>query len=145
MKIMKTEKAMLEDFIVDICLGKVKPIKQDSGDFNEYRGKYEINYSSVLTRLIQEAGKCEYYASDLFFDWNYMIDILENIDQPKDFSLIRVFGFRESGVDHKAFVDSRLDCPACYGRKEEIYHGIYVLTLECRESGEVKMNLYRYF
>ena len=32
---------------------------------------FDINYSSILTKLIQECGRlCEAWASDLFITWN---------------------------------------------------------------------------
>ena len=46
----------------------------ETGSYNPLEGKWEINYSSILTRLIQEAGRwCEYYASDLFVQQKYSI------------------------------------------------------------------------
>ena len=41
-----------------------KPIVCD-GRLSSYSGKYEVNYSSILTTLIQEAGRyCEYFDED---------------------------------------------------------------------------------
>ena len=56
-----------------------------------------INYSSVLTRLIQEAGRiCEFYASDLFIGWR---TIAESLEDGSVETGSRLFGFRKSGVD----------------------------------------------
>ena len=56
-----------------------------------------INYSSILTRLIQEAGRiCEYYASDLFIEWRSIVEALEDGTIETGSYL---FGFRDSGVD----------------------------------------------
>ena len=56
-----------------------------------------INYSSVLTRLIQEAGRiCEFYASDLFIDWRAIAESLEDGSVETG---SRLFGFRKAGVD----------------------------------------------
>lgn len=56
-----------------------------------------INYSSILTRLIQEAGRiCEFYASDLFIDWRSIVESLEDGTIETGSYL---FGFRDSGVD----------------------------------------------
>lgn len=64
----------------------------------EREQQWNINYSDILTKLIQYAGKyCEHYASDLFIIWKYNIE-----DKLKDRNLesftLRL-GFRESGVD----------------------------------------------
>ena len=62
--------------------------------------QWSINYSDILTKLIQYAGRyCESYASDLFIIWKYNID-----DKLKDRNLESFtlkLGFRESGVDHE--------------------------------------------
>lgn len=56
-----------------------------------------INCSSILTRLIQEAGRiCESYASDLFIDWRSIVEALEDGAIGAGSYL---FGFRDSGVD----------------------------------------------
>lgn len=56
-----------------------------------------VNYSSILTRLIQEAGRiCEFYASDLFIDWRSIVEALEDGTIESGSYL---FGFRDSGVD----------------------------------------------
>ena len=57
----------------------------------------EINYTSIITKLIQEAGKyCNSYASDLVLDLNSLEEKM------RDFSLETgsiLFGFRDLGVD----------------------------------------------
>lgn len=61
-------------------------------------GETSINYSSILTKLIQEAGRwCKAYASDLFILWNTVIKTLES-GQAEDASYL--FGFYENGVDN---------------------------------------------
>lgn len=76
-------------------------------------GKWEINYSSILTKLIQEAGRwCEHYASDLFILWNY------NIERPLKADIVKtetfVFAFRESGVDGNSWYENHEDEPNYY-------------------------------
>lgn len=61
-------------------------------------GKWMINCSSILTRLIQEAGRwCQDYASDLFIHWKYQVDLKLEAGEMKTNSII--FAFRSSGVD----------------------------------------------
>ena len=73
--------------------------KRGRGCFNPLKGKWEINYSSILTKLIQEAGRwCEHYASDLFIIWKYNID--KKLDDGTMDTERFVFGFRKDGVDH---------------------------------------------
>lgn len=70
----------------------------------ESEQQWNINYSDILTKLIQYAGRyCEHYASDLFIIWKYNIE-----DKMKDRNLesftLRL-GFREMGVDHEVSSD----------------------------------------
>lgn len=69
----------------------------------------DINYSTILTKLIQEAGRwCEYYASDLFISWKQVEKFLVQKDElclRKKF----IFGMRESGVDHAEWVLSHMN------------------------------------
>ena len=90
----------LEDFEADV---------KDTCDGYKsmYTGRYEINYSSILTRLIQEAGRfCKYYASDLFIDWASVERFLESWSGG-DVHNVNLFGFRQSGVDGNSFILSR--------------------------------------
>ena len=101
---------MEKDFEIEYRDEQIKDLKEalagtkrEIGCFNPLKGKWEINYSSILTKLIQEAGRwCEYYASDLFITWH-------NIDKKLDDGTMDteqfVFGFREDGVDHKEWYE----------------------------------------
>lgn len=78
--------------------------KREIGYFDPLKGKWEINYSSILTKLIQEAGRwCEYYASDLFIMWKYNID--KKLDDGTMDTEQFVFGFRDDGVDYKEWYE----------------------------------------
>lgn len=71
-------------------------------DFRTNDAEFNVNYSSVLTRLIQEAGRvCESYASDLFISWE---DLMENFTDYRAESDSVLFGFRRGGVDHTEWV-----------------------------------------
>lgn len=101
-------------------------------------GRYrhdEINYSSILTKLIQEAGRwCESYASDLFIDWGAVIKSLENCEN-KSF----LFGFKKHGVDYDKFIFS-------YFEKNGgvyYYRSIYRLDITVDEYEYITMELYR--
>ena len=84
---------------------------------------WNINYSSILTTLIQQAGRwCENYASDLFLDWKSIDNKLLSGEEINEQFL---FGFRQQGVDHAAYVQSRLkDDPFC-----QEYRALWVLDI----------------
>ena len=85
----------------------------ETGSYNPLEGKWEINTSSILTRLIQEAGRwCEYYASDLFVQWKYKID--QKLDNGTLYTDTFVFAFRDSGVDHEEFFSEREEMESRY-------------------------------
>ena len=71
----------------------------------DYQPMWDINYSDILTELIQYAGRyCEHYASDLFIIWKYCVeDKLKDRDL-ESFSI--TFGFREFGVDQDISTDT---------------------------------------
>lgn len=85
---------------------------------HEGNGEYSINYSSILTRLIQAAGRvCKFYASDLFIDWEIIHEKLSDECFEGDKFL---FGFRESGVDSADFVINKLNTWGIFAAKGEI-------------------------
>ena len=118
-----------------------KPIT-DTGRRSSSSGAYEINYSSILTRLIQEAGRyCERYASDLFIDWSCVLDWISSADAGDEKSFL--FGFRENGVDHDAFVLSRFNGSYCCPEKE--YRSMWRLDISTDYDDRIMMTLGRVF
>ena len=101
-------------------------------------GKVEINYSSPLTKFIQEAGRwCRYYASYLFLWWNSMLKALA-ADRG---SASYLFGFRESGVDSADEIIRQYQS-AGYLMGDR-YRAIWRLDVEVNEDGRrVEMFLY---
>ena len=97
----------------------------------------DINYSSILTKLIKECGRlCERYASDLFIDWRGIDESLKSGTMETSTYL---FGIREDGVDHTAFVLARYEHDRQYAFYE--YRKIYRLDVIV-EEGYVTMSLY---
>lgn len=101
-------------------------------------GKVEINYSSLLTKLIQEAARwCRYYASDLFIWWNSVLKDLKNGRGSASY----LFGFRESGVDSADEIIQQYQSAGYLMR--ERYRAIWRLDVEVNEDGRrVEMFLY---
>ena len=110
----------------------------ETGYISTYTGKWDINYSSILTELIQSAGRfCERYASDLFIDW---MTIENQLTGDEIFSAegtdVFYFGMRESGVDHKEWIRSRI------AENQDIYRALYRLEV-VRDRGKMTMTLKR--
>lgn len=64
------------------------------------------NFSSIITKLIQEAGRfCLRYASDLFID---LQEICKTIEDGTIVDSSYLFGFRESGVDGDNYIINNL-------------------------------------
>lgn len=107
---------------------------------------WNINYSDILTFLIQKAGTiCKNYASDLFISWNSLEKEMK--EQGQEYTGGKyLFGFRESGVDHNSYVLSRLNNYGVEGLKRDIKE-LYVLEVSVKESdvyymgNEIKMQL----
>jgi hypothetical protein len=116
-----------------------KPIVEE-GRFSAYSGNWEINYSGILSRLIQEAGRfCESFASDLFIDWK---TVEEEIESMKDGGAVSfLFGFRQMGVDHAAFVLARYENNT---HAEHEYRSMWRLDMNA-DGGKLTMTLGRVF
>lgn len=116
-----------------------KPITE-TGYVSRYSGKYEINYSSILTQLIQETGRyCEQFASDLFIDWE---SVLRCIDTDAEINETFLFGLRKYGVDHKEYVFSRFENDGAYW--EHNYRALYRLDIHA-DGKDISMTLGRVF
>lgn len=115
----------------------------EEGRRDYYSGKYEINYSSVLSRLIQEAGRfCEYFASDLFIDWGGVLRWMEEARENSE--AVFLFGFRQNGVDGNSFVFSRYN-DGCYRYPEKEYRSMWRLEISTDDRDNIKMILGRVF
>ena len=105
-----------------------------TGFYNPFEGKWEINYSSILTCLIQEAGRwCEHYASDLFVQWKYSID--QKLDNGTLYTDTFVFAFRDSGVDSEEWYEN-------HKNEHNYYRAVWFLDVETNE-GKIKMTLHK--
>lgn len=111
--------------------------------YRNSNGAFEVNYSSLLTRLIQEAGRwCRRYASDLFIDWEPIANGLKDGSIESGTSL---FGFREDGVDHNTFVKSRYENESMYGSASHEYRALWRLDVNVEKNDygdKVYMKLY---
>ena len=108
-------------------------------DFRTNDASLEINYSSILTRLIQEAGRvCESYASDLFLTWTGMMRKFSDYRTESESFL---FGFRRGGVDHTEWVISNAEKGATSN-----YYSIWRLDIKIKDIDscrkDVDMELY---
>ena len=106
----------------------------ETGSYNPLEGKWEINYSSILTRLIQEAGRwCEYYASDLFVQWKYEIE--QKLDNGTIETGTLVFAMRDSGVDKKEWYEKHKD-------DDNYYRAVWFLDV-VTDEGKITMTLHK--
>lgn len=118
-----------------------KPIVE-TGERSYYEAPgFYINYSSILTKLIQEAGRyCESFASDLFIDWR---GIDSKLGDGTMETTSYLFGFRESGVDHIDYVWSHLENSII---DHYYYRSIWKLDIEVYEENDrdrIRMSLLR--
>ncbi len=98
---------------------------------------FDINYSSILTKLIQECGRlCESYASDLFITWD---SIKRKLEEKTMATSVYLFGIREMGVDTNDFILCRYNNYGCHAKYE--YRKIYRLNVVV-EDDVITMELY---
>ena len=106
----------------------------ETGSYNQLEGKWEINTSSILTRLIQEAGRwCEHYASDLFVQWKYEIE--QKLDNGTLYTDTFVFAFRDSGVDSEEWYEN-------HKNEHNYYRAVWFLDV-LTDKGKIKMMLHK--
>lgn len=92
----------MKEFTMDDFNPKDNPTMTAGGCYQralfDSKPSWDLNYSDILTNLIQLAGRfVEHYASDLFILW----DSFDPKKQPEYYiGETKLFGFRESGVDH---------------------------------------------
>ena len=83
-----------------------------------------LNYSSIFSELIHSASVCEYYASDVFIDLQTIEKAINEAE-----NIVFYLGYRDSGVDGKTFVKSRLS-------ENRYYEYIRLYRLEISSDGE---------
>lgn len=110
-----------------------KLILSTNGTWSECFNRFSINTSDILTILIKEAAKCNRFSSDLFIDWLILNNNLSN-NQYAGQTLL--FGFRENGVDHNAFVECRIK-----SHDLQEYRDIYRLEIKVNFP-DITMELY---
>ena len=92
-------------YLRNLMDGKTVITEERNTYHNDYMGKYNyLNLSGIYDRLIMEAAKCTHYASDLIIDIKCVEKALDNQESGTFF-----FGFRDMGIDHESFIDSRLE------------------------------------
>lgn len=113
---------------IDKATGEWKTENPLTGD-----GKWDINYSSILSFLINAAGRvCQNFSADLFIDWE---SIKEKLKDPGYKGEKYLFGFRTLGVDHAPYVLARYNS----GEEDEIKE-LCVLDIEVK-NGVMTMTL----
>lgn len=106
----------------------------ETGKYNPLERKWEINTSSILTRLIQEAGRwCEHFASDLFIQWKYEID--KKLDDGTLESGTFVFAMYKSGIHHKEWYEN-------HKSEYNYYRAVWFLDVTTDE-GKIEMILHK--
>ena len=109
------------------------------------RNDLRFSFSPILSRLIVEAGKtCKNYSSDLFISWESFVSDIQKYDGKDKETFTYYFGFRDLGVDHEAFIQTRLQYPESYGEKP--YKSIFRLIAQIDPQNEsIKMTLIQIF
>ena len=71
----------------------------------------DYNFSTEWSRLINEAGRwCESYASDILIDFESIREYLNSLANGETMENREFwFGFRQMGIDHLAFIQSRTE------------------------------------
>ncbi|MBD5585766.1 MAG: hypothetical protein HDQ88_11845 [Clostridia bacterium] len=130
----------------ETLLDAVNTAKRNGNLLASENGRIDnINMSSIYSKCINAAGRwCERFSSDLLID---VRTINEYMKTPSDEHEMRIFGigFRESGVDHNAFLMARIkdtmDHATHYCYPERTYRKIYAVVVK-KDHTELVAELY---
>ena len=115
----------------DVVHGTIR----ETGAYNVSEHRFCINTSSILTRLIQEAGRwCEFYASDLFILWKHNVD--QKLDNGTMENTRLVFAFRESGVDGELAYEHNKE-------NRHYYRAVWHLDITVTDGYKIEMVLHK--
>ena len=130
------------EYTLEHLANNAKELSHATGRFTGYydggKGKIDINYSSILTVLIQQTGRlCDAYASDLFIQWNAMFDRITDSEvlskaTSEGYTESFLFGIRDTGVDHTEWVLGNLKDYKQYGTY--YYRDIYVVKVTVKNA-----------
>lgn len=104
-----------------------------------------VNYSSILTKLIQDAGRlCDIYASDLFIYWQR--NIVEPLEKGELVTQIYTIEFRQNGVE--MYTEEEYENVKSSSSTQNVLKTL-ILHIDCEcpeyetdESYEIRMFLY---
>lgn len=97
-----------------------------------------VNLSSMYTKLIRDAARCNSYSSDVFYDLKHIERRMKEFNPNEEFEPIWI-GFRKMGVDGTGYVLSRIDNDTSRGPLAKTYalsnnyFALYSVTVENRE------------
>ena len=90
-----------------------------------FGSRYNINLSSIETKLIQDVGRfCERYAGDLFISWN---EVKETIDCHTEPKTVIGIGIRRDGVDGNGYICHNLESEST---RYHYYRKVYAVCIE---------------
>lgn len=74
----------------------------ESARWSDYENKIDVNMSTIYTKLIKDAARCNAFSSDLLYDIQAFEDRLKTCEPGAIY-----LGFRKMGVDGENFIVSR--------------------------------------
>lgn len=140
------------EFVKDLPI-----IRMDVSELGEIRRGYNgnlqdnRNMSTAYTWMIQAAGKCRFYASDLLYDIEAIEEMINRfarniLDGIENEAYIRYIAVRDMGVDSNNFIHSKIDPDGCwrYDKRTfaENYMALFRVTVsECEYCGEKSVRI----
>lgn len=93
----------------------------ESARWSDYENKIDVNMSTIYTKLIKDAARCNAFSSDLLYDIQTFEDRLKTCEPGAIY-----LGFRKMGVDGENFIVSRCNNGASVYSE---YFALYKLEL----------------
>ena len=105
--------------------------------FAENGQRTNVNYSDIVTELVQAAGTlCEYYASDIIYDVKDLENCINNVREE-----VLFIGIRDSGCDSTNSIKCRLENSSTYGNNN--YIRLYRLETSIPDESHYRIELLR--
>ena len=117
---------------------KDRLVAEAYGEMDDFTGKWNVNYSSVLSELIKAAGRhCESHAADVLIEINRIVEAVNTGEENLHEDIY--CAIRDAGTDSDAYINSRMRETLVYGPQP--YYEVYVACIRS-DMEHIRISLY---
>ncbi len=122
---------------------KLTPARKDKFSSQLLEDGLNVNLSTMFSRFVKDAARCNGYNSDIFYDMKYIEKRMKEFNPEEEFEPIWV-GFRKLGVDGTDYIIARCTDSNINSDLYSNYFALYSVSVEDRGEGfyDVILNEY---